>query len=228
MTTLSYAPPSIFVPRYSRLALGSALLAVSTCISFAGFLTLTHLLHLSPSDTAFHILQTLFSSVRCLLLIPAAIAFCTFRPTTSRTRLVVFTALAAAYFLLVLTFNIAFWDVDHTLPLSPTAILELCTLTLCQLLIWTLLTATLVFIFRLGITPITVLAILCFTPTAAVSILSFAFTFLLMLHAVNGFSNPYLGWTLSHGNFIMLLQLLFWLTLTIVALVLAKKSCPTA
>lgn len=224
MTTLSYATPTTFPPRYWRLALGGGLLTIAGVILVAWPLISSLIPRVYLSHETVYWLQACSSGLAYLLYIPAAAAFATFRRGTSRTFLIVFTSLAALHFSLMLTVNLGAHGMSFSPPLSATALLILVAYVVAEFVFLTLLVTAVVFIIRLRILPITIVAMLCFTPTLAMAVFRTLFTLLHYLANLDLFANNYLQWILRYSRYGSAVDLVFWLMLTIVAIVLAVRS----
>jgi hypothetical protein len=225
MTALSYAPPLATPPRYGRLALGSALLLAACMVLFLlPLVTRLLLARFAPVVSVYRWSQLVTDGLAYLLVIPAIIAFATFRRATRQTHIILWPTLATVHLALALTIYLVAATTSFSPPLPPIAILIIAGYIFDQLLLLMLLIAALVFVIRLHITPITILAMSCFAPAVLhvpmglgmtlISILSLKGltlqSYYLTIYQIFMYNTPILA--------------CFWLTLMILALVLAAKS----
>lgn len=229
MTTLSYAPANTLPPRYSRLALGSGLLVVSCFVTLALPAILRFLLQQDFVTVAFRLsCSQAAGTIATLLIVPAAAAFATFRHSTAHTALFFWTSLAALHCALSTTISLAAHGISFHAPLSASAILLIVGYTFDQLAYLTLLLCALVFIIRLRLIPVTVLAIFCFAPTFFWSSCDLVVT--LLHHFVQVdllLGRHYYLILIRYFDIPTALFLLFWLALTILVLTLAKSRSAT-
>jgi hypothetical protein len=225
MTTLSYAPPSATPPRYGRLALGSALLLAACMVLFLLPLVRGLLLaRFAPVVSVYRWSQLVTDGLAYLLVIPATIAFATFRRATRQIHIILWPTLATVHLALALTIYLVAAITSFSPPLPPIAILLIAGYIFDQLLLLMLLIAALVFVIRLYITPITILAMFCFAPAVLHVPMGLGMSLISIFAPTSPTVQSYYLTIYRIFAYNTLILAFFWLIIMILGLVLAAKS----